>query len=73
MNKTPNNKIYTSWMVEEILMYVNLCPTEKLLQIYNDMFGHEITIDRIEKEKSLPAHMAGEWRWLVFRTRRFFQ
>lgn len=51
MNKTPNNKIYTSWMVEEIMMYVNLCPTEKLLTIYNDMFGHEITVDQLEKEK----------------------
>ena len=51
MNKTLDNKIHTSWMVEEIMMYVNLCPTEKLLQVYNDMFGHEITIDQIMKEK----------------------
>jgi len=40
-------------MVEEIMMYVNLCPTETLLQIYNDLFGHEIVADQIEDERVL--------------------
>jgi len=51
MNKTPDNKIRTSWMVEEIFAYVNLCPTETLLKIYNDLFGHEITVDQVEAEE----------------------
>jgi len=53
MNKTPNNKIRTSWMVEEILVYMNLCSTENLLQIYNNLFEHKIVTDQIEDERVL--------------------